>query len=60
MRFAAMQSSGVSAQLASGINPRRYDLPGRMVTLIIGSIRRECLDHVIVFGEAYLRQILRA
>ena len=27
---------------------------------VIGSIRRECLDHVIVFGEAHLRRILAA
>jgi transposase InsO family protein len=27
---------------------------------LIGSIRRECLDHVIVFGEAHLRRILGA
>ena len=26
----------------------------------IGSIRRECLDHVIIWGEAHLRQILKA
>jgi hypothetical protein len=26
---------------------------------VIGSIRRECLDHVIVFNERYLRQIFR-
>ena len=25
---------------------------------LIGSIRRECLDHVVVFGEQHLRQIL--
>lgn len=25
----------------------------------IGSIRRECLDHVIVFGERHLRRVLR-
>jgi len=25
---------------------------------LIGSIRRECLDHVVVFGEKYLRYIL--
>jgi putative transposase len=28
------------------------------VERLIGSIRRECLDHLIVFGEAHLRRIL--
>jgi len=27
---------------------------------VIGSIRRECLDHVIIFGEAHLRRLLAA
>jgi transposase InsO family protein len=27
---------------------------------LVGSIRRECLDHVIVFGEAHLGRILKA
>jgi transposase InsO family protein len=27
---------------------------------LIGSIRRGCLDHIVVFGEAHLRQILAA
>jgi transposase InsO family protein len=27
---------------------------------LIGSIRRECLDHIVVFGDAHLRQILAA
>jgi transposase InsO family protein len=26
---------------------------------LIGSIRHECLDHVIVLGEAHLRRILK-
>ena len=30
------------------------------VERLIGSIRRECLDHLIVFGEAHLRRILGA
>jgi transposase InsO family protein len=25
---------------------------------LIGSIRRECLDHVVVFGQQHLRQVL--
>ncbi len=27
---------------------------------VIGSIRRECLDHVILFGEAHLRRVLKS
>jgi hypothetical protein len=36
--------------------------PGRMafVERLIGSIRRECVDHIIVLGEAHLRQILQS
>jgi putative transposase len=30
------------------------------VERLIGSIRRECLDHVIVFNEASLRQTLKS
>jgi transposase InsO family protein len=29
------------------------------VERLIGSIRRECLDHVIVFGEAHLHRLLK-
>jgi transposase InsO family protein len=27
---------------------------------LIGSIRRDCLDHVVVFGESHLRNLLRS
>jgi transposase InsO family protein len=30
------------------------------VERLIGSIRRECLDHVVILGEAHLRRVLRA
>ena len=30
------------------------------VERLIGSIRRDCLDHVIVLGEAHLRKILQS
>src|SRR5258708_23264983 len=26
---------------------------------LIGSIRRECLDHLVIFGEAHLRRVLK-
>ncbi|MDC1142329.1 integrase core domain-containing protein [Planctomycetota bacterium] len=29
------------------------------VERVIGTIRRECLDHVIVFGENHLREVLK-
>jgi transposase InsO family protein len=30
------------------------------VERLIGSIRRECLDHIIVFGEEHLRRVLQS
>jgi hypothetical protein len=32
----------------------------RFAERLIGSIRRECLDHIVVLGEAHLRRILRS
>jgi hypothetical protein len=26
---------------------------------VIGTLRRECLDHVVILGEAHLRRIIR-
>ena len=30
------------------------------VERLIGSIRRECLDHIVILGEAHLRRILNS
>ena len=45
---------------APGISPY-CDLcrrPSRRIRRIISSIRRECLDHVVVFNERHLRRLL--
>ena len=49
---------------AMGISPAptapRSPWQNGHVERVIGSIRRECLDHMIVFNERHLRRILRA
>ena len=49
---------------AMGIRDRpiafRSSWQNAYVERLIGSIRRECLDHMIVFGEAHLRRIVGA
>lgn len=42
----------VSAPMSSWQNP--------YVERLIGSIRRECLNHVIIFNDRHLRRLLRA
>ena len=41
------------------VTPFRAPKANAIVERAIGTIRRECLDHVIVFGEKHLRQVLR-
>jgi putative transposase len=49
-------SLGISEVVSSPLSP--WQSP--YVERLIGSIRRECLDHVIVLGQMHLRGILRA
>ena len=48
------------AQLEAEIVLLRHQSPWQNghAERLIGSIRRECLDHIVVFGEAHLRRIL--
>jgi hypothetical protein len=41
------------------ISPRRSPRHNSRPRRLIGSIRRECLDHAVVFGEANLRRVLK-
>ena len=49
-----VHSMGIEAVVTA----RRYPWQNPYVERIIGSIRRECLDHVIVFDERHLRRVL--
>ena len=42
------------------ISARKSPWQNPYVERLIGSVRRECLDHVIVLGEAHLGRVLRA
>ena len=58
----APSSHADCAPWASGTSLPHQPRLGRMALpdRLIGSIRRECLDHIIVFGEAHLRRIPRS
>jgi transposase InsO family protein len=60
IRDCCIQSSLYPSHSSHG-NPRPPRSPWQNghVERLIGSIRRECLDHVVVFGEAQLRRVLK-
>jgi len=47
----------VPTEAAAGSNAQRFNNP--FVERLVGSIRRECLDHVVVWDERALRYHLR-
>jgi transposase InsO family protein len=51
----AVEAFGLAAVRTASRSPWQNPYVER----VIGSIRRECLDHVIVFNERHLRRVLR-
>ena len=51
-----LRAMGIRDKPTAPASPWQNGFAGRL----IGSIRRECLDHVIVWGEPHLRRILRS
>jgi Integrase core domain len=57
VRSLARFTLGIRRSVISSHAPRS-PWQNEYVESLIGTIRRECLDHMIVFGEAHLRRIL--
>src|SRR5207245_9425502 len=51
-----LRAMGIRDKPTAPASPWPNGFPERL----IGSIRRECVDHIIVLGEAHLRQILQS
>ena len=51
-----LRAMGIRDRPIAPVSPRQNGVAERL----IGSIRRECLDHIVVFGEAHLRRMLRS
>ena len=55
-RFPAMAKSMGIEQIVTGFRSPKQNAH---VERLVGSIRRECLDHIIVLNESHLRRVLR-
>jgi hypothetical protein len=57
----ARSSHADCAPWASGTSPLHQLHLGKngFAERLVGSIRRDCVDHIIVWGEAHLRRILK-
>jgi hypothetical protein len=60
IRRMARTSATESKQWGSRKSSRRHAHPWQnaYVECVIGSIRRECLDHLVIFNERHLRRVL--
>jgi hypothetical protein len=57
----AASSHADCAPWASGTSlPHRPRLQNGFAERLIGSIRRDCVDHIIVLGEMHLRRVLKS
>jgi transposase InsO family protein len=56
--FAGVAGTIAAMQIQAVVTAPRSPWQNAYVERLIGSIRRECLDHVIVVGVAGLRRIL--
>jgi transposase InsO family protein len=56
METSGLRAMGIRDKLIAPASPWQNVFAERL----IGSIRRECVDHVIVLGEAHLRRILKS
>jgi transposase InsO family protein len=45
---------------ATGRSPQRHPGKNGIAERLIGTLRRECLDQMVIFGETHLRRILSA
>src|SRR5258707_6845349 len=48
------------AMVQSGKNWRGSPWQNGFAERLIGSIRRECVDHIVVLGETHLRRVLKS
>jgi hypothetical protein len=55
----AVTSNLRGVSLGQGASPSRSPWQNAYVERLIGSIRRDCLDHLIIVDERHLRSVLR-
>jgi Integrase core domain len=53
-------SSCIDGFHRSSIPSRSFDRRPCAAERLIGSIRRECVDHIVVLGETHLRRVLKS